>query len=126
MITGVHAMLYTKDADADRAFLRDVLGFPAVDSGDGWLIFALPPAEMGVHPHDRQMFELHLMCDDVEATIRDLAAKGVACKPPTDQGWGVMTSVPLPSGGFLGLYEPRHPTTLEMERPAAARRSGRK
>ena len=111
MITGVHAVMFTRDADALRAFLRDVLELPSVDAGGGWLIFALPPAELAAHPSDAGgATELYLMCDDVEATIAQLEAKGVElARPVSDQGWGLVTAVALPGGGELGLYQPRHP-----------------
>ncbi|HYD86711.1 MAG TPA: hypothetical protein VEA80_04490 [Vitreimonas sp.] len=110
MIIGAHAILYSKDAEADRAFLRDVLKFDHVDAGDGWLIFALPPAEIGVHPHERNdVHELHLMTDDVAAETARLEAAGVACDPIQDQGYGLVTALTLPGGGKLGLYQPRHP-----------------
>ena len=113
MINGVHALIYTKDAEKDRLFFRDVLGFPHIDSGDGWLIFALPPTEMGVHPvmeGGREMHELYLMCDDVKKTVAELKAKGVTfTQEISDRGWGLVTGIKLPSGGELGLYEPRHP-----------------
>jgi catechol 2,3-dioxygenase-like lactoylglutathione lyase family enzyme len=109
-IIGVHAMVYTKDAEADRAFLRDVLKFKHVDAGDGWLIFALPPTEVGVHPHDKNdEHELYLMTDDVEAEIARLEAAGSKCDPVQDQGYGLVTALTLPGGGKLGLYQPRHP-----------------
>jgi catechol 2,3-dioxygenase-like lactoylglutathione lyase family enzyme len=111
MITGAHAVLFTPDADAVRAFLRDVLGFPSVDAGGGWLIFALPPAELAAHPADRAgHHELYLMCDDVHATVAELEAKGVEfSRPVSDEGFGLVTAIALPGGGELGLYEPRHP-----------------
>jgi catechol 2,3-dioxygenase-like lactoylglutathione lyase family enzyme len=110
MIIGVHAMIYTKDAEADRAFLRDVLKFKHVDAGQGWLIFALPPAEVGVHPSDKNgEHELYLMTDDVEAEIERLTAAGVVCDSVQDQGYGLVTALTLPGGGKLGLYQPRHP-----------------
>ena len=114
MITGVHAIVYTQDAEADRAFMRDVLGFPSVDAGGGWLIFALPPAELAAHPTEgAPHHELYLMCNDVEATVAELEAKGVELTGPvTDQGFGRLTSIRLPGGGELGLYEPRHPTPI--------------
>jgi catechol 2,3-dioxygenase-like lactoylglutathione lyase family enzyme len=110
MIIGLHTLLYSKDADKDRAFMRDVLGFKAVDVGEGWLIMQMPPAEMGVHPSDGNEgdAELFLMCDDVKKTISELAAKGVSCSDVQDQGWGLLTSITLPSGAKLGMYEPRH------------------
>ena len=112
MITGVHATLFTTDADGLRAFFRDVLGFSSVDAGGGWLIFALPPAELAAHPSDEGgRHELYLMCDEIEATIEDLESKGVeVARPVSDEGFGLMTSLKLPDGGVLGLYEPRHPT----------------
>jgi catechol 2,3-dioxygenase-like lactoylglutathione lyase family enzyme len=117
MINGAHVLLYSPDAAATRDFIRDVLGFAHVDSGDGWLIFALPPGELGVHPaakadgEFRTTHELYLMCDDIEATTADLEAKGVEFTGPvSDEGFGLMTAIRLPGGGELGLYEPRHPT----------------
>lgn len=109
MINGMHALIYSTNADADRAFLGDVLGFSSVDAGEGWLIFALPPSEVAVHPAERASQELYLMCDDVEATVAELSAKGVKTDPVSDQGWGLVTAITLPSGGQLGLYQPRHP-----------------
>ena len=111
MITGAHAIVYSRDADADRAFFRDVLGFPSVDAGGGWLIFALPPAELAAHPADAGgRHELYLMCDEIESTVAELQAKGVEFTTPiSDEGFGLLTSLKLPGGGELGLYEPRHP-----------------
>jgi catechol 2,3-dioxygenase-like lactoylglutathione lyase family enzyme len=111
MVTGAHAILYTEDAEALRAFFRDVLGLPSVDAGGGWLIFALPPAELAAHPTNGEpRHELYLMCDDIEATITELDAKGVdLAAPVSDQGFGLLTSIRLPGGGELGVYEPRHP-----------------
>jgi catechol 2,3-dioxygenase-like lactoylglutathione lyase family enzyme len=109
MIIGAHSFIYSKDAEADRAFLRDVLGFPHVDAGGGWLIFALPASELAVHPHDRNDGqELYLMCDDAEAFVAEMKSRGIACDPVSEQGWGALTRVTLPSGGRLGVYEPRH------------------
>ncbi len=109
MITGAHIVLYSANAAADRNFLRDVMGFAHVDAGDGWLIFRLPPAEAAVHPGDvDDRHELMLMTDDVGAEVARLAALGVACGPIVDRGWGRLTSIALPSGGQLGLYQPRH------------------
>ena len=114
MITGVHAIVFTRDADADRAFFRDVLGFSSVDAGGGWLIFALPPSELAVHPSDADdKHELYLMCDDVQATVEELEGKGVEfTRPVSDEGFGLMTALRLPGGGELSLYVPRHPTPL--------------
>jgi len=114
MITGAHTIIYSRDADADRAFFRDVLEYPHVDAGGGWLIFKLPPGEAAVHPSDAPSHELYLMCDDVHTTIEQLAAKGVSCGRVSDQGWGLLTSIRLPGGGDLGLYEPRHPKATEL------------
>jgi catechol 2,3-dioxygenase-like lactoylglutathione lyase family enzyme len=114
MITGAHVIVYSRDADADRAFFRDVLQYPHVDAGGGWLIFKLPPGEVAVHPADGPSHELYLMCDDVAATVEQLAAKGVTCGEVSDQGWGLLTSIRLPGGGDLGLYEPRHPKATEL------------
>jgi predicted enzyme related to lactoylglutathione lyase len=114
VITGVHALLFTEDADQLRDFLGDALGLRSVDAGEGWLIFALPPAEIAAHPADRGGgVELYLMCDDVEATAAELREKGVEVTGPArDEGWGLLTGIRLPGGGQLGLYEPRHPTAL--------------
>ena len=110
MIIGAHVVIYSKDAQADRAFCRDVLGFPHVDAGHGWLIFALPPSELAVHPAETGGKEqLFLMCDDLDATMAALAAKGVTCGPIETPRWGKVTHIALPSGGTLGLYEPNHP-----------------
>jgi catechol 2,3-dioxygenase-like lactoylglutathione lyase family enzyme len=110
MINGAHVILYSKHAEADRAFLKDVLGFGHVDAGHGWLIFALPPSEAAVHPADAQeMHELYLMTDDIEGEVARLKAAGVACEAVSDQRWGRLTHIRLPGGGKLGLYEPRHP-----------------
>ena len=112
MIHGAHVILYSTDADADRAFFRDVLEYPSVDAGHGWLIFALPPAELAVHPAEAGRHELYLMCDDLGATIRDLQAKGVSTTPIAEQPWGRVTQISLPSGDTLGLYQPKHPTAI--------------
>ncbi len=114
MITGTHAVIFTKDAEGLRAFLRDVLEFPSVDAGRGWLIFALPPAELAAHPTDEDgHHELYLMCDDVHATVAELKEKGAELGPKvSDEGFGLVTSIKLPGGGELGLYEPKHPSPL--------------
>jgi catechol 2,3-dioxygenase-like lactoylglutathione lyase family enzyme len=109
LISGAHVMIFTRDEAADRAFLRDVLEIPCIDSGGGWLIFKLPPTELGVHGHDRNdVHELYLICDDLDATMATLAEKGVACSAPATADWGRSTSVPLPGGGKIGLYEAHH------------------
>lgn len=114
MVSGIHALIYTKDPDGVRAFFRDVLGFPYVDAHDGWLIFALPPAELGIHPADDEgRHELWLMCDDLQATVEELKGKGVEfTRPVTDQGFGLVTWLRTPGGGELPLYEPKHLSPL--------------
>jgi predicted enzyme related to lactoylglutathione lyase len=114
MIQGVHAILYTKQAEAVRAFFRDVLGWRSVDAGQGWLIFALPPAEIAAHPTEGAgSFELYLMCDDVRATVDELARRGVETTGPvTDRGWGLLTAIRLPGGSEMGLYQPKHPIAI--------------
>ena len=125
MITGAHFLFYSTDADADRAFLRDVLEFRSVDAGHGWLIFALPPSEIAVHPSDSAFVQSHadgglagavlyLMCDDLSTSVQALAAKGVPCTPAEEAPWGLKTTFRLPSGSEIGLYEPRHPTAVEL------------
>jgi predicted enzyme related to lactoylglutathione lyase len=110
MITGVHAIIFSADQDGVRAFFRDVLGLAFLDAGGGWLIFALPPAELAVHPDEHAHHRLYLMCDDIHATVDELQAKGVEfTQGISDQGWGLMTALRLPGGEELGLYEPRHP-----------------
>jgi catechol 2,3-dioxygenase-like lactoylglutathione lyase family enzyme len=115
VIRGAHTILYSSDAEADREFLRDVLGFPHVDAGGGWLIFRLPPGEVAVHPAETSgAVELYLVCDDVEATVAELTAGGVRFEQPvSDQGWGRLTELRLPGGGRIGLYEARHPTAFD-------------
>jgi catechol 2,3-dioxygenase-like lactoylglutathione lyase family enzyme len=109
MITGSHVMIFSRDAQADREFLRDMLEVPCIDSGGGWLIFRLPPAELGIHESERNdVHELYLMCDDVDSTVAALKRRGVECEAIGQREWGRVTGVPLPGGGTLGLYEPRH------------------
>ncbi|HEX3961677.1 MAG TPA: extradiol dioxygenase [Trebonia sp.] len=116
MISGAHVILYSQDADADREFIRAVLGFPHVDAGHGWLIFQLPPAEVAVHPAEAPGHELYLMCDDIEATIADLATKGAAATAElTEERWGIVATITLPSGAPLSLYQPRHPLARDLE-----------
>jgi predicted enzyme related to lactoylglutathione lyase len=116
VISGLHALIYSADAAADRAFLRDVLGLPHVDSGDGWLIFKAPPTELAVHPTDGQpTHELYLMADDLTATLSDLGRRGIeVVEEPVDRGWGVVAGIRLPSGATMHLYEPHHPTALHL------------
>jgi hypothetical protein len=127
MIIGAHFLLYSKNAEADRAFFRDVLGFPWVDVGHGWLIFAMPPAEAGIHPSEGNFVQRHaehellgavfyLMCDDLRAFIKSLKAKNVTCSEIEEAPWGIKTTIPLPSGGEIGLYQPSHPTALNLTR----------
>lgn len=113
MIFGAHVIVYSKDAAADRAFLRDILGFASVDAGHGWLIFALPPAEAAVHPAEKNdRHELYFMCDNLNAEISALRKKGVPCADVKEEQWGSLTRIRLPGGGEVGLYQPRHPTAL--------------
>jgi predicted enzyme related to lactoylglutathione lyase len=117
VITGVHAVIFTPDAERDRAFFREVLELPAVDAGGGWLIFALPPAELAAHPAEEGgHHELYLMCDDVHATVAELKTRGADVgRPISDEGFGLVTAIQLPGGGELGLYEPRHPSPLSPD-----------
>lgn len=129
MITGIHTLIYAHDADKARAFFRDVLGFKHIDAGHGWLIFALPPAELGIHPAAAEpaaepadnsghgepngTHTLSLMADDIHATVADLKRKGVEfTEPITDHGWGIATKLRIPGGGEMALYQPRHPTAI--------------
>jgi hypothetical protein len=117
MIFGAHVILYSKDAPADRAFLREILGLASVDAGHGWPIFALPPAEAAVHPsedsaEDNDRRELYFMCDDLNAEISALSKKGVQCSNVQEARWGSITKIRLPGGGEVGLYQPKHPTAL--------------
>jgi len=115
VISGAHVILYSKDAEADRVFFRDVLGFASVDAGHGWLIFALPPAEAAFHPaEDNDRHELYFMCEDLEAEMAILAGKGVACSAVQEARWGSITKIRLPGGGEVGLYQPKHPTALDL------------
>ncbi len=112
MITGMHAIVFSPEAEKVRAFFADVLGMPSVDTGGGWLIFALPPAELAVHPADGQgRHELYLMCDNIQATLAELRDKGVeVARDVSDQGWGLLAAVRLPDGSEFPIYEPRHPS----------------
>jgi catechol 2,3-dioxygenase-like lactoylglutathione lyase family enzyme len=126
LVNGIHVLIYTANPDADRAFFRDILGFAHVDVGHGWLIFSLPPAEAAFHPADggagqahagHQMLRsvVYLMCDDLHETMKALAEKQVACTEIAKESWGIRTTVRLPSGGELGLYQPTHETALKRE-----------
>jgi hypothetical protein len=123
MINGAHVMLFSRDAVADRVFLRDELGFPHVDAGHGWLIFGLPPSEVALHPVEGASAksggmlggELYLMCDDLKATMKALEAKKVKCSAVAKERWGMRTTIQLPSGGEIGLYEPSHKTAVALK-----------
>jgi hypothetical protein len=109
MLVGAHTIIFSKDPDADRAFLRDVVGLPSLDVGGGWLIFGLPPSEVAVHPSDRNdVHEFYLMCDDVEALIAEMRKHNVTCTPIEDLRWGLLTQLSLPGGGTLAVYQARH------------------
>ena len=115
MISGAHVIVYSKDAEADRAFFHDVLGFKSVDAGHGWLIFALPPGEAAFHPSDENgLHELYFMCDSLKAEIASLAKIGVKCSDIQEARWGSITKMQLPGGGEVGLYQPKHPTALGL------------
>jgi hypothetical protein len=127
MITGTHILFYSENPEADRVFFRDVLGFSSIDAGGGWLIFALPPAEAAFHPADSESRNqthagrsllgavVYLMCDDLQAEIARLRAKKVSCSAVETARWGIKTTFHLPSGGELGLYQPTHPTALDLK-----------
>lgn len=129
MIIGAHAIIFSQNPDVDRAFLKDVLAFSHVDVGGGWLIFGLPPAEVAVHPSEKNdVHELYLMCDDVNAFVDQMSQLGIACGPIQDPGWGLLTELALPGGGKLGVYEPRHarPETEKAPEAKAASKPARK
>ena len=116
MISGAHVIVYSKNAEADRAFFCDVLGFKSVDAGHGWLIFALPPAEAAFHPSDENgPHELYFMCDALMAEMASLAKKGVKCSEVREARWGSITKIRLPGGGEVGLYQPKHPAALGLK-----------
>ncbi len=127
MITGTHILFYSENPEADRVFLRDVLEFRSIDAGGSWLIFALPPAEAAIHPADSESRNqthagrslvgavVYLMCDDLQAEIARLRAKKVTCSAVETARWGIKTTFHLPSGGELGLYQPTHPTALDLK-----------
>jgi catechol 2,3-dioxygenase-like lactoylglutathione lyase family enzyme len=115
MISGAHVIVYTKDAEADRAFFRDVLGFQSVDAGHGWLIFALPPGEAAFHPSEKNgPHELYFLCDNLKLEMAALTKKGVTCSAVREERWGSITKIRLPGGGEIGLYQPKHPTALDL------------
>ena len=113
MIFGVHAILYSNDVEADRTFFRDILGFSSVDAGRGWLIFALPPAELAVHPAEEDVRnELYFMCTDLKSQMTALREQGVSCSEVEEARWGSVTRIGLPGGGDIGLYQPTHPSPV--------------
>ena len=115
MISGAHVIVHSKNPDADRAFFRDVLNFKSVDAGHGWLIFALPPAEAAFHPSDQNgPHELYFMCDDLKSEMAALTTKGVKCSEVQEARWGSFAKIDLPSGGEIHLYQPKHPTALDL------------
>ena len=123
MLIGSHSIIYSKNPEADREFLRDVLKLTHVDVGHGWLIFGLPPSEVAVHPGEKNnVHELYLMCDDVEAFIAEMKSQKIVCGPVQNQGWGMLTQVALPGGGKLGVYQPRHGRPKEMKARKATTR----
>jgi catechol 2,3-dioxygenase-like lactoylglutathione lyase family enzyme len=125
MISGAHVVVYSNDAEADRAFFRDVLGFKSVDAGHGWLIFALPPGEAAFHPSDKNgPHELYFMCDHLKSEMAALRKTGVFCSEVHEERWGSMTRLRLPGGGEIGLYQPKHPTALKLVSKRGAKRLG--
>ncbi|HWY49441.1 MAG TPA: hypothetical protein VNX70_18785 [Bryobacteraceae bacterium] len=122
MITGAHVLFYSGNPEADRAFFRDILHLPSVDAGRGWLIFKLPPAEAALHPADGEFkshqamlpTQFYLMCDDLQSLIKSLEVYKVSCTPVAQERWGMRTTIKLPSGGEIGLYQPSHPTALNL------------
>jgi hypothetical protein len=124
MLIGSHSIIYSKNPEADREFLRDVLKLTHVDVGHGWLIFGLPPSEVAVHPGEKNnVHEFYLMCDDVEAFIAEMKSQKIVCGPVQNQGWGMLTQLTLPGGGKLGVYQPRHgrPKEMTVKKPAKKR-----
>ena len=126
MLNGAHAIIYSKKAEADRAFLRDVLKLPHVDVGEGWLIFGLPPAEVAVHPGENDEHELFLMCADIEEFAREMKKRRVPCGEVLNRGWGLLCQITLPGGGKLGVYEPRHARPNAPVRKKSSASSARK
>ena len=127
MIIGAHSILYSTKPDADRSLLRDVFKLPHVDVGEGWLIFGLPPAEVAVHPSEKNdVHEFYLMCDDIETFVTEMRKRGVVCGPVHDEGWGLLTQMMLPGGGKLGVYQPRHARPKTMGARTASRKAGRR
>ena len=117
MLVGAHAIIYSRDAEADRAFFRDLLRLPSTDAGEGWLIFGLPPAELAVHPAERSgAHEIYLMVEDVDRFVRALQRRRIRCSPVREAGWGRLTQVTLPGGGKLGVYQPQHRRAPRLRR----------
>jgi catechol 2,3-dioxygenase-like lactoylglutathione lyase family enzyme len=124
MISGAHAIIYTKNAEADKAFFRDVLKLPNVDVGRGWLIFGLPPSEIAMHPTDEKAYhELYLICDDIELFITKMTFLKIECSAASDQGWGILSQITLPGGGKLGVYQPRHARPQPMASGSASEKT---
>jgi hypothetical protein len=119
MVFGAHLVLFSKDAEADRQFLANCFDLRGVDAGGGWLIMAMPPTEVAVHPAEAPGAQLYLMCDDLETELASLAGRGVSCSPVEEARWGSISMVPLPGGGAVGLYQPRHPLAISRAEPAA-------
>lgn len=118
MLTGAHIIVYSKDPEADRTFFKDILGFRSVDAGHGWLIFALPAAEVAFHPQDENnKHEMYFTCDDITAEVADLRKKHVQVGEISEERWGTRTTISLPSGGTIGLYQPKHPVAFETNSP---------
>ena len=126
MLTGAHIVIYSKNADADRAFFKDVLGFRAVDAGHGWLIFAVPAAEVAFHPdNENNKHEMYFTCDDIKVQMADLREKDVAVGETFEERWGTRTTISLPGGGTIGLYQPKHPVTFRKNSAVKARQTQR-
>lgn len=116
MITGAHSIIYSSDPEADRDFFKNILKFPNVDIGHGWLIFGLPPSEVAIHPSDKSgSSEFYLMCDDIKLFLKEMAKNNVKCSPVDEQRWGLITHLTLPGGGKLGVYEPKHARPPEVK-----------
>jgi catechol 2,3-dioxygenase-like lactoylglutathione lyase family enzyme len=116
LINGAHIVIYSRDPEADRTFFRDVLKFPCVDAGHGWLIFAMPPLEAAFHDSEKSNHqELYFMCDDIAATLKDLKSKNVKVSEMNEQRWGKLATFALPGGGKMGVYQPKHPSPLKLK-----------
>ncbi len=127
MIIGAHSIIYSVSPVADREFLRDVLRMPHVDVGDGWLVFGLPPSEVAVHPSEKNdIYELYLMCDDIEAFVQEMDARGIRCGEVRNAGWGLLTQLTLPGGGKIGVYQPRHARPKAMAVRKKAKKPARR